>query len=184
MNNKQDKIKLAMLYDNKVSMTYFLSTIVGINHPAIYGKGLTHKDVKKLFPTLKRTSFDNIIDYPEKVYNGDVIMVEDAAGCVVPYLNPHIIVKNNFLDEYTINKIYEANTDEAKKIPNINEINLAELNLYELSKLLKIYNDAGIRSAYRKVHNEIISRTDSKSASNKSKQRVLRKENKNKKFDD
>ena len=65
MNNKQDKIKLAMLYDNKVSMTYFLSTIMGINHPAIYGKGLTHKDVKKLFPTLKRTSFDNIIDCHE-----------------------------------------------------------------------------------------------------------------------
>ena len=176
---KQDRAKLNKLCCNKVSITFFLSAIAGLHHPAIYRKELTHKEVKSLFPALKRTSFDYVLDDPESVYTGEIIMVEDALGNVVPYINPDI--EEEEMEDVFFDDDY-LELDPVEEIPNIDEIDLEELTVYELTQLLRTYNDAGIRGAYRRVHNELMSRNDSKCASTRSKQRVHRKENKNLRF--
>lgn len=190
---KQDKKRLHKICGNKVSITFFLSSIVGISNPVIFRKELTHSDVKLLFPTLRRSSFDRVLDDPETVYRGEVIMVEDVLGRIVPYVNP----QNGQIMDYEeiepvgmtddsdeLNLIFPDEVDsEEYGVPDINDIDLENLSIYELTILLKKYDAAGLRGAYRKVHREIISRSDSRHAAQTSKQRIMRKENKYKKID-
>ena len=181
---KQEKAKLNKLCCNKVSITFFLASIAGINHPAIYRKELTHKEVKILFPSLKRKSFEKVLEKPSEVYQGEVIMVEDALGHIAPYENPHTVVELFEIDEDDPDyELYGFEDDVEEEIPDIHDMDLDDLSTYELSELLKIYHDAGFRGAYRKVHREIMSREDSRCSTKRSKDRVYRKEAKNEKLD-
>ena len=179
---KQDRARINKLCCNKVSITFFLASIAGINHPAIYRKELTHKEVKKLFPALRRTSFDDVLEEPDAIYQGEVIMVEDALGNIAPYRNPHVVEEEDAF-EYEEGELYGYADATEEEIPDIYDMDLESLSVYELSQLLRVYSDAGFRGAYRKVHNEIMSRSDSKCSSTRSKQRVYRKQAKNDKID-
>ena len=176
MSRNNDKERIRQICDNKVSMTYFLRVIVGLNHPAINGKNLTHNDVAFLFPTLKRTSFEYTLLHPESLYMGDVVIVEDTKGRMIPYINPHIILDKE--EDYYFSDEMPDNGDQIKEIPDINKINLNELSLEELAILLRTYTQAHINSARRKVYKELASRPDSKIAIREEKCKTIRKENK------
>ena len=174
----QQKKRLNRLASESISIESFLSNFLGIRDNNVLSSKISHKDIKQLFPKLVRPSFDYILDSPDLIYNGEVILVEDSFGSIVPYFNPSYVYEEvDFIGEY----IEQQNQKE--DIFNINEIDLQNLSNYELQNLLHIYEQHGIRSAYRKVHEELISRKNSHHASNESKNRILRKERKNERLD-
>ena len=47
---------------------------------------LTHNDMKVLFPDIKRTSFDNLERNSSLIYKGEIILVHDCNGYILPYI--------------------------------------------------------------------------------------------------
>jgi len=194
---KQNKIKLARLAEESITVESFLVNYLGIRDNNTLSNQISHKDIKALIPHLVRPSFDYIIEFPDLVYNGEVILVEDSYGSVVPYFNPLFLreKKDGEFEELTKEAILERPKDDMdfigefveekpqEEIPNINDIDITKLSNYELKKLLHVYESHGIISAYRKVRNELIYRKDSRHSSKESKERVLRKSLKNERFD-
>ena len=91
-----------------VDLISFLRNYYGINNSSLKSNCLTHNDVKVLFPFVKRTSFEHLrlnYDYGHK---GIIIMVYDARGSVIPYLNPfieNIEYDNDEVDNYIDNQV-------------------------------------------------------------------------------
>jgi len=174
---KEHKQRLTRLAKESITIESFLANYLGIRDNNTLSNKISHKDIKALLPTLVRTSFDYILDNPDLIYDGDILLVEDDYGSVVPYFNPsYVYEETEFIGEYSEERPKE-------EIPNINDMDITTLSNYELQKLLHIYEQNGIRSAYRKVRSELVSRKDSRQASKESKERVLRKTIKNERFD-
>lgn len=176
---KQDKQRLERLRRESISITNFLSRVIGIRDNQILSSSISHEDIKTLLPEVKRDSFDHIIDNPGLIYSGEVLLVEDSYGHIVPYINPltlEIAESTEYYGEFNDEPV-------VVDIPNINDFNLEELSIFELKQLLDTYSRYGLRSAYRKVHRELISRKDSKHANRKSIARTLRKQRKNERLD-
>jgi len=182
---KQDKQRLTRLAEKSITVESFLSNYLGIRDNRTLSNQISHQDIKELLPQLVRPSFDYIVDFPDLVYNGEVILVEDSYGSVVPYFNP-LFLREKKEGEYEeleeepphvdmdfIGEFVEENKKE--EIPDIHKLELGELSVYELQQLLHIYSKYNIRSAYRKVRDELRGRKDSHHASHESRERVLSK---------
>lgn len=77
-----------MDYDNDmiINMADFLYNYLGITQDNIFS--ITHDDVRILLPDLKRSSFSFIRKNLNEIYNGNIVIVKDPKGEVVPYYNP------------------------------------------------------------------------------------------------
>ena len=164
--------------ENSISIQSFLARVLGVRDNSTLSSEITHDDIKQLLPKLARPSFDYILDNPDLVYNGEVYLVEDDLGRVVPYFNPsYVYEETEYLGEF----IEEEPKEEI--IPNVYEIDLTSLNNYELQNLLHLYAKHNLRGAHRKVREELISRKDSHHASHESREKTLRKSRKNERLD-
>ncbi len=175
---KKDKERLERLADGRITIISFLSKYLGVRDQRVLSSRITHKDIKAIFPNLKRVSFDYVVDNPTLIGDSTILLVSDSIGRVVPYMNPQLgYEETEYFGEFVC--------DESTKvtIPNIDEIDLESLNNYELQQLLHVYEKNLIRGAARKVRNELISRKDSRHSTKESKERILRKTRKNEKFD-
>ena len=174
---KQDRDRLNRLENESITMKAFLARILGVGDNGLLSDRITHDDLKAMMPNLVRTSFSFVIDNPEVIINGEVFLVTDSKGKTIPYVNPKILAdRAEFYGDYSQQRRKEP-------IPNIKDIDLPSLSIYELRQLLAIYSKHGIYSAYRKVHEELSSRKDSHCAAKESLGRVLRKERKNERFE-
>lgn len=144
MSSKDKKI-LNDLKDNKsISLRKFLMFYYGINDSNILSNNLTHKDIKVLFPDLKRVSFDYVLDNIKEIYTGSIIMVKDSIGNAIPYINPDLDICIE--EEIDIETTEDYNDNTFEKI-----IDLENLNLYELVVLSKKYKMDNRINEYRKV---------------------------------
>ncbi len=175
---KETKTELTRLAaEESITIESFLANYLGLRDNNALSNKMSHKDIKALIPQLVRTSFDYVVDNPDLVYTGEIILIEDDYGSIVPYYDPTFVyVDDDYIGEY-------SEEHEKEEIPNINDMDITTLSNYELQKLLHIYEQNGIRSAYRKVRNELLYRKDSRHSTKESKERVLRKARKNERFD-
>ena len=174
---KQDKARLSRLSANSISVESFLARILGIRDKNFLSGKISHADIKQMFPQLVRPSFGYVVDNPGLIYNGEAFLVEDSYGSVVPYFNPsYLYEETEYFGEF-------VEKQPREEIPNIDDMELSELSNYELQTLLHIYSDHNIRSAYRKVHEELTSRKNSRHAAHESRERSLRKERKNERLE-
>jgi hypothetical protein len=175
---KQDKSRLARLANGSITIEAFMARILGVRNQRVLANRITHNDLKDLFPDLRRPSFDYVLDNPRTVSMGEVFMVSDCQGRVVPYFNPHYVI-----EEIEYYGTYEDQEPVSEPTPVIDDVDLMDMSTYDLAQLMHAYHDKNNRGAYRRVHEELVSRKDSHHASCESKGRALRKENKNKRHD-
>lgn len=69
-----------------ITMAEFLYNYFGIEDLNVFS--ITHEDIKVLFPELKRFSITELEKDLTLIYKGDVILVKDKKGFVLPYCNP------------------------------------------------------------------------------------------------
>ncbi len=68
--------------EGTITLSKFLSRYALLDGEALYK--LSHKDVKQLFPYLKRASIEKLKEDPTPLENGEVIFVDDGRT-VIPY---------------------------------------------------------------------------------------------------
>ena len=85
-----------------IDLLTFLRNYYGIVNQNLKINRLSHMDMRILFPNVKRGSFEYLDNNQELVYNGDIILVYDCYGFVLPYINPRldIISYEDAYDEY------------------------------------------------------------------------------------
>lgn len=135
--DKDEKIKFLKkeLDENSISLKKFLLIYYGMCDLELYNKPIKHQDIKKLFPYIKRVSFESLLLDKNLLYSGDIIAVKDSCGNVAPYINPKLNDLENIPNiEYSSDYI-DPNDERIKKIL-MNE-DLTKHELYMLSKLLK-----------------------------------------------
>lgn len=174
---KKDGKRLECLETHGVSITRFIKEFLGIEDDALLRSDLTHQVLAELFPYLKRTSFEHILDNPNVVYSGSVVLVKDKLGNYIPYIVTGLLEK---LEEQGINYVMSEadwgdgtpeNWDQTERI----NYDLEALSTYQLTQLMYIYKASGEHNNYLKVRNELTSREDSSRANRLSKQKALRR---------
>ena len=139
--------------------------------------------VKALFPNLKRTGFNQVLDDPALVQTGEVLLVTDSAHNTVPYVNQFKLDVSDIMDEDEWNKPETWQKKDEKL--NIQDYELKSLTTYELACLLQLFAKSGQRASYEVVKRELFSREDSIHANKQSKQKALHRDFKRlKKYDD
>ena len=117
-----------------IDLISFLSNYYGIVNNNLKINQLTHSDIKILFPYIKRSSFRDLKKDSMSIYKGDMVMVYDCKGNILPYINPHLDIH-----EYVIPNANYA----LKEVININDGCLNQMSKKQLLKL---------RSFLRKKH--------------------------------
>jgi len=179
---KEDKKRLSRMAQESISVEAFLARYLGIRDNSILSRDISHADIKALFPNLTRSSFDHVIDNPEIVSEGQVLLVTDCYGRTIPYFNPLYVLELSEPEDDFIGEFIEEEPQE-EIIPDINELDLTSLSNYELQGLLHLYAKYNLRGAHRRVRKELTSRKDSRHASKESIGRKLKKSRKNERFD-
>ncbi len=173
---RKDRQRLSDLSAKSVSMQNFLVRFLGVRDINLLQSCITHKDLKSIFPDLKRTGFDTILDSPELVASGRVILVNDSQN-VVPYSVPSIKLDMSDVlcsDDWQDSEVWDRSSEE--KNVDINEYDLQSLNIYNLVELMELYARTRQMGCYYAVRRELISRDDSKHATKHSKARALQKD--------
>ena len=132
-----------------ISVNAFLTKYCGIHDESILNMNFSSKDLKVLFPYLKNLSYDKVLENPKEVYTGNILLVKDCGGNVVPYFKPKIIMDECITLDIKI---------EDKEDIVITAINLEKLTDYQLSLLAKRYKELNRITEYRKVCQMIIDR--------------------------
>lgn len=117
-----------------ISLLNFLQNYYGIVSEDLKLNNLTHMDIKILFPFIKRSSFESMDDNLYEIYNGNLILVYDSKGNVLPYINPHLEV--SFVDR--IYDEYKSDTKIDMKVIDLDSLSKEEL--IKLRKKLKQYH--------------------------------------------
>ena len=150
-----------------ISVNAFLTKYCGIYDESILSMNLSSKDLKTLFPYLKNISYDKVLEDPKEVYVGNILLVKDNSGNVIPYFKPKRIT-----DECITLDIKKD--DKKDKITKV--INMENLTDYQLSILAKRYKELGRISEYRKVCQIIIDRKDKSNIKKYKKEKMLIKQ--------
>ena len=108
-----------------ISLVKFLSLYLGITNEAL--SSMTHSDIKILLPDLKRCSYEYTYGNSALVLRGEIIIVSDAKGIIVPYYKPKEAMK---LNEITIF------AEKVKKVDRQEDLDYNEMTDYELKCLL------------------------------------------------
>jgi hypothetical protein len=113
---------------NEINLAKFLSRYCNLT-----GKDLSkikHDDVKVLFPTLKRASFDEIYDNPYLLATGEALLVNDGTK-VIPYYVPPV-------SEEEPEDAKEFKMEGKKKeVVNYKKYDYTQMSIYELRCLLR-----------------------------------------------
>ena len=182
-NVKRDNSRLDdFLEEVAISANVFIKRLLGIYDNEIMRAEITHKDLVKMFPKLQRTSYDAIMDDPSLVYTGAVVAVRDSNSNVVPYIN---MQKESYLESEEFNLIMEKEDwqedsrewfDDSDEINYLDIYSLKSMSTFELTSLMNLYAKTGQIHDYEIVRRELISRKDSRHASQKSKQKALKRD--------
>ena len=141
MDKKELKSLKKELEKNCISLTKFLISYCGTTNKDIYSMKISHQDISKLMPQLKRVSFESLLDDRDSFYIGNIIPVKDCYGNVVPYVNPKI--------EHDIIMEFDCEVTEDKKM--LDAVISEDLSTYELIKLCKYYKTHNRLKEYRMV---------------------------------
>ncbi len=147
---------------------------------------MTHSDVNKLFPFIKRIYSKNITR--ENVLKGEVLLVRDSNNYVLAYQNPFVVKGNSISDNKDVGDeslFYEflENCKDNDKVSiiftvedDIDEIvedNFDDMNLYELCKKKKELVNSHDYKMARLVQKELYFRSHQEHGTKKSKIRKL-----------
>ena len=149
MGSSKELLKEKLL-NNSISLKKFLINYCGVPPYIIVDKKISHSDVKKLIPNIKRVRFDDLKYDNQKIYNGDIVIVEDSFGNLAPYC---VVEINNFFgknDDY----VKECDTlDVKEKIVEKAFLNtdLDKISKYELVELCRYYKKHKRLCEYRVV---------------------------------
>lgn len=108
-----------------ISLVKFLNLYLGITNDVL--SKMTHSDIKILLPNLKRCSYEYAYDNSALVLRGEIIIVSDAKGIIVPYFKPSEETK---LEEITVF------AEKTKEVDKHEVLEYSEMNNYELKCLL------------------------------------------------
>ncbi len=190
MGKKEDKRRIKGLSNEAITMQQFLNKVLGVQDENLLRAQLTHSDLRTLFPDLKRTSFDHILDDPRMVYSGDIVLVIDNSHKLIPYL---VSEQKKNLEDLGINDVMSNEdwtlepTEEWVKpkteAPAISDYDLTSMSTYELEQLMRVYSATKQVGNFQKVRRELVSRSDSKRSNKISKAKAKRKEYKKDKFE-
>ena len=84
----------------KVDMGYFLKVYYGFTNEELIDKlsKLSHKDLKEIISLyemkMPRISFEKVTR--EMIARGAIILVTDGFGCPAPYINPNILLEDEY----------------------------------------------------------------------------------------
>lgn len=152
--NKKELVNLKRdLEKNCISLTKFLINYCGISNKNFYDMKISHQDIKKLMPDLKRVSFDILLKDKSCFYIGSIIPVKDCYDNIVPYVNPML----------EFDKVLQIDCEETKE-DNIMENLVIDdtLSDYELRKLCNYLKKCNNTKEYRKALNLLKSNKDIK----------------------
>jgi len=152
---------------HQIDLISFLNNYYGINNESLKMNKLTHTDVKILFPMIKRSSFSELQNNMSLVYKGELLLVYDSYGKILPYINPHLEVLDN--NEYFNN--YEDVT-----FININDIDLDKLTKDELLQLRRRLKYNHQKEEEKEVVDIIRKKKDHQTICYKKKKMLLRME--------
>ncbi len=113
--------------NNIMSLSKFLSRYGGLQGNSL--TKVTHEEVKRLFPYLKRSSFDEIYQNPELISMGKVMLISDGRN-IIPYYVPTL--KDEDIELLDFNR----EDPEPLKIDD-NVYDYANMSVYELRCLLR-----------------------------------------------
>lgn len=108
-----------------ISLVKFLSLYLGITNEVL--GNMTHNDIKILLPNLKRCSCEYAYDNSALILRGEIIIVSDAKGIIVPYFKPSEEMQ---LGEITVF------AETVKEVGKHEVLDYSEMNNYELRCLL------------------------------------------------
>ena len=106
-----------------ITLSKFLS-----RYMAVDGKALTkvsHTDVKTLFPSIQRTSFEYAEKYQEDIMMGRILMVFDGKTTI-----PYIVPKEEITDSRT------TMPHKERKKEKVHHYDYSRMKIYELKELL------------------------------------------------
>ena len=133
----------------KITLSKFIARSYNIQGSEL--KKMTHDMVKSLFPELKRTSFEYLEKNPSLGAYGEIVLVEDAKGKVIPYFAPEI--------DYTIEDVDNVSiTFDKAKVEKYKDVE--DMTNYELKVAVKKTTSIG---TLRKVKKELEKRNLKKS---------------------
>ena len=113
--------------NNIMSLSKFLSRYGGLQGNSL--TKVTHEEVKRLFPYLKRSSFEEIRSNPELLLTGQVLLISDGKH-TIPYYVPYVQEEDiEYLD-------FNREDPEPLKIDD-NVYDYANMSVYELRCLLR-----------------------------------------------
>ena len=165
-----------LLEEKAISINVFIKRCLGCYNDELMRTQLTHRDLVKIFPYLKRTSYDVIMDDPACLYTGDVVAVVDSTATIILYQN----TQKAFLDSEEFTQIMDNDTWSdnslewsSDKETHAQSYDLKTMSTYELSSLMKLYTKTGQWHDYEVVRRELISRDDCARANKKSKRKAL-----------
>ena len=154
MNGKQKKALKQLFENNHISIKSFLMCYCGIYSNQALSNKVTHDDIKVLLPYLKRKSFEYVLKNLCEVYTGDIILVSDALGNIVPYVKPKI--KNISEAMYVCCEVREEQNNDFENI------DLDKLSKYELIELRRKYKSNQKIECYGKICRLIKEKKDPK----------------------
>ena len=127
-----------------MSLIKYLRIYYGVNINKKNGK-LTHNLIKKNMPFVKRCDFDYSLSNRDMLMCGEIVMVYDDTGAVLPYIVPEEMYVTYCQEtEVTENLPHEyMPLEEAKKLPN-------HLLIEEL------HNSKSMISRYKKLREELL----------------------------
>ena len=137
---------------------------------------LTHKDVKKIMPLVKRKKSEEITK--ENILTGEIILVKDNKGIVLGYQNPFI---DNNIEEVMEAQRENNNVHLIISVPDdvdeLEEIKPEDLSIYELEQLLKVSKSHKEYKKARLVQKELFFRQETHDDTKRKKEtRTRRKE--------
>ena len=116
-----------------ISINKFLRIYYGITDEGLLTQNISHKALKHLIPDLKRLSFDYSYKNQNLIASGNIVLVMDCNGNVIPYETPQAVEDIGDIEILS----NETTSKEEKAIDEI--ISTDNLSLYELSELCKKY---------------------------------------------
>ena len=147
MKNKSNK--------DSIGIKKFLKIYFGIIDEVLLNSKITHKDLRILIPELKRLPYKYTFKNNEKILSGEIVLVCDDKGTIIPYLSP--------IPEFDINENYDFHTKKDNEELFEEVINCEDFNTYQLSELCKKYKkDHRIRE-YRATYRVLKQKKQQKS---------------------
>ena len=172
-----------LLEESAISINVFVKRCLGLYNDEIMKAKLTHKDLTHLYPKLKRTSFEAIMDDPRCLSTGQVVVVIDANNNIIPYqYSKDEERKKSFLQSADFEAVMSSEDwmedttewDKSKEhAPGASSHDLHGLSKYDLECLMELYIKLGQWRDYETVRKELTSRKDCSHANRNSKRLAL-----------